>query len=62
MKHWKAYIKIVVPDNVLKQFETTVEADNEFEAVNKFEEKYGKNCIIGWVKETKPYGLQSIGH
>jgi hypothetical protein len=62
MKHWKAYIKVVVPDNLVRQFETTVAADTEYEAVNKFKEKYGQNCIIGWIQETKLYGLQSAGY
>lgn len=62
MKHWKAYVKITVPDNLVRQFEATVAADTEYEAVNKFKEKYGQDCIIGWIRETKLYGLQSVGY
>lgn len=62
MKHWKAYVKFYRPDHVLAQYEAVVEAQTEYDAVNKFKEKYGQDCIIGWIKETKLYGLQSISN
>ena len=62
MKHWKAYIKYNDSVGLVKQHVATVAAENQFEAVNKFKEKYGANCLIGWIEETKLYGLQSIGY
>ena len=62
MKHWKAYIKYTDDIGVLKQYVVTVAAENQFEAVNKFKQKYGSECLIGWIEETKLYGLQSIGY
>jgi len=62
MKHWKAYIKQPQSDGTVRQYITTVAALNEFEAVTAFKTQYGQNCIIGWIKETKLYGLQSISN
>lgn len=62
MKHWKAYIKIVESNTRVKQFEAVVAAPTEYEAVNEFKSKYGNNCMIGWIKETKLNGLQSVGY
>lgn len=62
MKHWKAYIKIVTSKDSCRQYEAVVAATTEYEAVDKFKKKYGQDCIIGWVKETKLYGLQSVGY
>lgn len=62
MKHWKAYIKVTKPNNQLYQYEATVAAETEYDAVNKFKQQHGQNCIIGWIKETKLYGLQSVGY
>lgn len=62
IKHWKAYIKVPRADNYTWQYEATVAAKTEFEAVNKFRERYGQSCIIGWIKETKLHGLQSISY
>lgn len=62
MKHWKAYIKVLKADNYTWQYEATVAANSEYEAVNQFRRKYGNNCIIGWIKEVKLYGLQSVGY
>jgi hypothetical protein len=62
MKHWKAYIKYTDSIGVLKQYVATVAAQNQYEAINLFKEKYGSNCLIGWIQETKLYGLQSIGY
>ena len=59
MKHWKAYIKIT-QNGQIRQFEQVVEAANQFEAVNQFRLQYGQDCIIGWIRETKLYGLQSV--
>lgn len=62
IKHWKAYIKIVHDGDYTQQREAVVAAYTEYEAVNKFRARYGQNCIIGWIKETKLYGLQSISY
>ena len=62
MKHWKAYVKYTDKIGVLKQYVATVAADTQFEAINLFKEKYGSDCLIGWIEETKLYGLQSIGY
>ena len=62
MKHWKAYIKYTDANGVLKQYVATVAAQSQFEAVNKFQDKYGSECLIGWIQETKLYGLQSAGY
>jgi len=62
MKHWKAYIKYTDAIGVVKQYVATVAAENQFEAINQFKEKYGSECLIGWIKETKLYGLQSAGY
>jgi len=62
MKHWKAYIKYTDSIGVVKQFVATVAAENQFEAINRFKDKYGSDCLIGWIEETKLYGLQSIGY
>ena len=62
MKHWKAYIKYTDSIGVVKQYVATVAAENQFEAINKFKLKYGSECLIGWIEETKLYGLQSIGY
>ena len=62
MKHWKAYIRFTNDIGISKHFITTVAAPNQFEAVNKFKLKYGLDCLIGWIEETKLYGLQSIGY
>ena len=59
MKHWKAYVKYTDSTGVLKQYVATVASLNQLEAVNQFKEKYGSDCMIGWIKETKLYGLQS---
>lgn len=61
MKHWKAYIKVTA-GNTVKQYVATVAAQTEYDAVNKFRQQHGLNCIIGWVKETKLNGLQSISY
>ena len=62
MKHWKAYIKYTDSIGVVKQYGATVAAENQFEAINKFKLKYGSECLIGWIEETKLYGLQSAGY
>jgi hypothetical protein len=62
IKHWKAYIKYTDGIGVLKQYVATVAAENQFEAINKFKLKYGSECLIGWIEETKLYGLQSAGY
>jgi hypothetical protein len=62
MKHWKAYIKYTDSIGVVKQYVATVAAENQFEAINKFKLKYGSECLIGWIEETKLYGLQSAGY
>jgi len=62
MKQWKAYIKYTDDIGVLKQYVATVAAENQFEAINLFKEKYGSECLIGWIEETKLYGLQSAGY
>ena len=62
MKHWKAYVKYTDNIGVLKQYVATVAAQNQFEAIDKFKQKYGSECLIGWIQETKLYGLQSIGY
>ena len=62
MKHWKAYVSYTDDIGVLKQYVATVAAQNQFEAINKFKQKYGPDCLIGWIQETKLYGLQSIGY
>jgi hypothetical protein len=62
MKHWKAYVKYTDSVGVLRQHVATVAAQNQFEAVNLFKEKYGPDCMIGWIEETKLYGLQSAGY
>ena len=62
MKHWKAYVSYTDDIGVLKQYVATVAAQNQFEAINKFKQKYGPDCMIGWIQETKLYGLQSAGY
>ena len=62
MKHWKAYVKYTDNIGALKQYVATVAAQNQFEAINKFKQKYGPDCMIGWIEETKLYGLQSAGY
>jgi hypothetical protein len=62
MKHWKAYIKYTDSIGVVKQYVATVAAENQFEAINRFKLKYGSECLIGWIQETKLYGLQSAGY
>ena len=62
MKHWKAYVKYTDNIGVVKQYVASVAAENQFEAINKFKDKYGSNCLIGWIEETKLYGLQSAGY
>lgn len=62
MKHWKAYIKQPQSDNQTKQYVAMVSAPNEFEAITQFKLEHGQNCIIGWIKETKLDGLQSISN
>lgn len=62
MKHWKAYIKIVKSPTASLQYEAVVAAQDEYQAIAEFKKKYGQDCIIGWVKETKLYGLQSVGY
>ena len=62
MKHWKAYVKYTDNIGALKQYVATVAAQNQFEAINKFKQKYGPDCLIGWIEETKLYGLQSAGY
>jgi hypothetical protein len=62
MKHWKAYVKYTDNIGVLKQYVATVAAQNQYEAINLFKEKYGSDCLVGWIQETKLYGLQSIGY
>jgi len=41
MKHWKAYIKYTDNIGVVKQYVATVAAQNQFEAIDKFKQKYG---------------------
>ena len=48
MKHLKAYIK-TTESGQLRQYTTVVDAENEFQAVNKFKQKYGPDCLIGWI-------------
>jgi len=62
MKHWKAYVSYTDDIGVVKQYVATVAAQNQFEAINKFKQKYGTDCLIGWIQETKLYGLQSAGY
>ena len=62
MKHWKAYVKYTDSIGVVKQYVATLAAENQFEAISKFKEKYGSECLIGWIEETKLYGLQSAGY
>ena len=62
MKHWNAYVKYTDSIGVVKQYVATVAAENQFAAINKFKDKYGSDCLIGWIEETKLYGLQSIGY
>ena len=62
MKHWKAYVKYTDSIGVVKQYVATVAAENQFEAINKFKQKHGPDCLIGWIEETKLYGLQSAGY
>ena len=62
MKHWKAYVSYTDDIGVLKQYVATVAASNQFAAINKFKDKYGPDCMIGWIEETKLYGLQSAGY
>ena len=62
MKHWKAYVKYTDNLGVPKQYVATVAAQNQFEAIDKFKQKYGSECLIGWIEETKLYGLQSAGY
>ena len=61
MKHWKAYIK-TTESGQLRQYTTVVDAENEFQAVNKFKLKYGPDCLIGWIREVRLDGLQSAGY
>lgn len=60
MKHWKAYIKFYQPNGLLVQREQTVAAQTQYDAVNEFQRRYGNDCIIGWIKETKLYGFPSV--
>jgi hypothetical protein len=62
MKHWKAYIKQQKPNGTVAQYIDTIVAPNQFEAENAFKKKHGNNCILGWIKETKLYGIQSISN
>lgn len=62
MKHWKAYIKYTDNVGTVKQYVATVTAENQFAAIDKFKQKYGSECLIGWIEETKLYGLQSAGY
>jgi hypothetical protein len=62
MKHWKSPITFVDNKGMTKHYVATVAAPNQFEAINRFKEKYGSECLIGWIEETKLYGLQSIGY
>jgi hypothetical protein len=61
MKHWKAYIK-TTESGQLRQYTTVVDAENEFQATNKFKQKYGPDCLIGWIREVQLDGLQSAGY
>ena len=61
MKHWKAPVTFI-ENGVTKNYVATVAALNQYEAVNAFKEKYGPDCLVGWIKETKLYGLQSAGY
>ena len=62
MKHWKAYIKYRTDIGELKQYVATVAAMNQLQAIQVFKDTYGSSCMIGWIKETKLYGLQSAGY
>jgi hypothetical protein len=62
MKHWKAYIKVIESNTQSRQYVATVAAQTEYDAANKLREQHGQNCIIGWIKETRLNGLQSIGY
>lgn len=62
LKHWKAYIKVARADGAVWQYEATVAAVTEYEAINRFKDQYGQNCIIGWIKPTRLSGLQSVGY
>ena len=62
MKHWKAYVSYTDDIGVVKQYVATVAAQNQFEAINKFKQTNGPDCLIGWIQETKLYGLQSAGY
>ena len=61
MKHWKAPVTFI-ENGVTKNYVATVAAQNQFEAIDKFKQKYGSECLIGWIEETKLYGLQSAGY
>ena len=58
MLHFKAWVQFVDEQGKTRQYATTVAAQNEFEAINRFHEIYGPECLIGWIKEVKLYGLQ----
>ena len=58
MLHFKAWVQFVNEIGQTRQYATTVAAQNEFEAINRFHEIYGPECLIGWIKEVKLYGLQ----
>lgn len=61
MKHWRAYIKTTEAGQ-LRQYTTVVDAENEYQAVNIFKQRYGSDCLIGWIREVKLDGLQSAGY
>lgn len=58
MKHYKAWVQYVNELGITRQYAATVAAENEFQAKNRFREIYGPDCLIGWIKEVKLYGLQ----
>jgi len=63
MKTWEAFIKRTNPvTGKSQQLKLRLDAENEFLAVDKFKAKYGPDCLIGWINETKNYGLQSVGY
>ena len=58
MRHYKAWVQYVNEMGQTRQYATTIAADNEFAAINRFHELYGPECLIGWIKEVELYGLQ----
>lgn len=58
MKHYKAWVQFIDDTGQQRQYAKVVEAENEYQAINKYHEIYGPNCLIGWIKEVEVYGIQ----